>query len=358
MSVREIPLEKLRTSPFNPRITFSGLEEMAETMDQPMGVIEPITIRPLPGVEGEYEIVVGERRVRAAKKAKRKTIPAVIKKLSDDEVMRMQIVENLQREDLTPAEEGKLFQELQTKFGHSGASIARMIGRDPSYVTERIQLLDLPQEIMTRVTMAPGAEAEPTTMTFSKARALIPLEPEKQIILAKKITEKGMTSVQVEGAVRKAEEIETMIAMVKRPALREQLERKYLSRVFEEDVTPTAVKTEIDLALGKPIGPSLEEQWRDVVSQVWALRRPYMENSFVREWRSEDRRFIQATIWMDVGMKIPSLEREDHRESEFKNFQEADKYAEAHGGYCSGIIEMAGGRYWCIFVKKTKTKAA
>ena len=158
MSVREIPLEKLRTSPFNPRITFSGLEEMAETMDQPMGVIEPITIRPLPGVEGEYEIVVGERRVRAAKKAKRKTIPAVIKKLSDDEVMRMQIVENLQREDLTPAEEGKLFQELQTKFGHSGASIARMIGRDPSYVTERIQLLDLPQEIMTRVTMAPGAD--------------------------------------------------------------------------------------------------------------------------------------------------------------------------------------------------------
>lgn len=352
--VQEIPLDKLRPSPFNPRINFGPIEELSETMkNHAIGVIEPITIRPLPGVEGEYEIVVGERRLRAAKKAGLKTIPARIRKLSDDEVMRMQIVENLQRQDLSPAEEGKLFKELQVKFGLTQERVGAMIGKDQAYVGTRISLLDLPDEIMSAVIITHGTEeTEPTTMTFSKARELARLEPEKQQILAKKITTKGMTHEQLISAVRKSEEVETMIAKVKRPELRAELERKYLSRVFEEDVTPKVVETEIKMGLGMPIGPTLEQQWQQITSQVWALRRPYMENSFVRDWRSGDRRYIQTTIWMDLGVKVPTLVREDHPESKFRDFEEADKYAETHGGYCSGIVSLGGQRFWVVYVKK------
>jgi len=351
MSVVELPLEKLQPSPFNPRTDFGNIDELAETMTDAIGVIQAIIARPLPGVEGEYEIVVGERRFRAAQKAGLKTIPVSIRKLSDDDVMRMQLVENLQRQDLSPAEEGKLFKSLRDKFGLSGSAIARRIGRDPTYVSRRIQLLDLPEEIVSKVTIARGVEVTPKTMTYAKAQVLLPLEREKQILLTSRIIEKGMTSTQVRSAIKKADEVETIIAKVRRPSLRKKLEAKYLHRVFDADVKPKEIKVEIQRELGLPVGPTHKEIWDGIKKRVWEIRRPYMDNSFVREWRTGDRRFIQTTIWMDFGARIPALKREDHPESEFVDFEEADKYAQEHGGYSTGIITIRGKKYWCIFVK-------
>jgi len=355
----EVPLEKLRSSPFNPRIDFGNIDEMAATMNHAMEVIEPITVRPLPGVEGEWEIVVGERRFRAAKKAGRKTIPCRIRHLSDDEAMRMQVVENLQRQDLTPAEEGKLFQQLQTKFGMTQERIGDMVGKTHAYVSQRIALLELPKEVLSALKIHRGGEeVAPTTMTFSKAVELTRLEPEDQQTLAKKILTEGMTREEIRSTIRKTEEIKTVISQVKRPELRQELETRFLPRVFEPEVTPKTVETEIKMALGKAIGPTLEEQWQEMTQHVWALRRPYMENSFVREWKTGDRRFIQATIWMDFGVTVPTLVREDHPESDFRDFTAADKYAEQHGGYCSGIVELAGRRVWVVYVKTEKTTKA
>lgn len=354
MSLVELPLEKLQPSPFNPRTDFGNIDELAETMANGVGVIQPIVVRPLPGVKGEYEIVVGERRFRAAKKAGLKTVPVSIRELSDDDVMRMQVVENLQRQDLSPAEEGKLFKDMSEKFGLSGADIGRMIGRAANYVTTRIQLLDLPEEILTKVTMAEGVEVTPKTMTFAKVKEILPLEREKQIILAGMITEKGMTRDQVSTAIKKAEEVETMIAKIRRPELREKLEAKYLHRVFDAEVKPQEIDVEIKRELGLPVGPKPEEIWGGIKSRVWAMRSPFMENSFVREWRQGDRRFVQATIWMDFGEKIPTLAREDHPESEFRDFEEADKFAQAAGGYSSGLITMKDKKYWCIYARPKK----
>lgn len=354
MSLAELSLEILHPSPFNPRIDFGDIDELAETMANGIGVIQPITVRPLPGVEGEYEIVVGERRFRAAEKAGLKTIPVSIRQLSDDEVMRMQVVENLQRRDLSPAEEGRLFKDMQDQFGLSGADIARMIGRVTSYVNTRIQLLELPEEIKKIVVITGGGpEVTPKTMTFAKASALIPLEKEKQAIIAKKITEKGMTREQIRTAIRKADEVETIIAKVRRPDLRKKLQAKYLHRIFDADVKPKDIQVEIKRELGLPIGPKPMEIWDGIKSRIHEMRRPYMESSFVREWKLGDRRFIQATIWMDFGEKIPALVREDHEEHEFKDFEEADKFAQDAGGYCTGLVTIKKKKYWCIYVSGT-----
>jgi len=352
MSVKEIPLDKLKPSPFNPRTDLGDIDELAATMKQIGGVIEPITVRPAPGLEGEYEVVVGERRVKAAKKAGLKTVPARVKKMSDEEAMGLQIVENLQRKELTPVEEGKLFRELQDRFKMPKERIGAIIGKKEQYVSERIALLGLPEEIATRVVTAPGGEAQPTTMTFTKALELTRLEPEKRTVLARKITEEGMTTEQLRSTVRKAKEVETMIAQVRRKELREKLEQKYLPRVFEASVMPKEVDTEIKTALGMPTGPRPEEQWSQIEKHVGALQRSYMDNSTLRTWESGDRRFIQLTVWMDVGAKIPTLVREDHPESKFIDFAEADNYAKERGGYCSGIVEIAGKRYWATYVKE------
>lgn len=351
MSLVELPLENLQSSSLNPRTDFGDIDELAETMSNGVGVIQPIMVRPLPGVEGEYEIVVGERRFRAAKIAGLKTIPVSIRRLSDDDVMRMQIVENIQRHNLSPLEEGKQFKELQIQFGLTGTDIARMIGRDPAYVTTRIRLLDLPEEIATKITRTRGVEVTPKTMTFAKVRAITPLDKEKQVLLAEKITEKGMTSAQVRTAIRKADEVETMIAKVRRPELRKKLETKYLHRVFDADVKPKDIEIEIKRELGLPIGPKPLDIWSGIKSRVFAMRKPYMENSFVREWIQGDRHFIQATIWMDFGEKLPPLVREDRPESEFRDFEEADKFAELAGGYCTGLVTLKGKKYWCLYVK-------
>jgi len=351
MSLVELPLENLQPSPFNPRTDFGDIDELAETMANGVGVIQPIMVRPLPGVEGEYEIVVGERRFRAAQKAGLKTVPVSIRQLSDDEVMRMQVVENLQRQDLSPAEEGKLFKILRDDFGLSGADIGRMIGRTRDYVNTRIQLLNLPEEIRTAVTMARDVEVTPRTMTYAKVQNLIPLEKEKQMTLTRVITEKGMTSAQVRTAIKKADEVETIIAKVRRVDLRKKLEGKYLHRVFDADVKPKDIEVEIKRELGLPIGPKPLEIWDGIKSRIHEMRRPYMENSFVREWIQGDRHFIQATIWMDFGEKMPVLVREDRPENEFMDFEEADKFAETAGGYCTGLVTLKGKKYWCLYVK-------
>jgi hypothetical protein len=150
----------------------------------------------------------------------------------------------------------------------------------------------------------------------------------------------------------KAKRIKAIIEAVKRPELRAELEAKYLPRVFQKDVTPKAVEEDIKRSLGIPVGKTLEEQWLELTEKLWNLRVPYRENSLIRNWTSDQRRYIQLTVWMDFGPKIAPLVREDHPESRFKDFEEADAYAATRGGYCSGIIELAGKRYWSIYVKK------
>ncbi len=349
MSLIEVPMDSLTPSPMNPRTDFGDIDELANSMANGVGVIQPITVRPLPGVEGQYEIVVGGRRYLAAKKAGIKMMPVSIRNLADDEVMRMQVVENLQRQDLTPVEEGKMFKDTRDQFGYSGAEIARMIGMRPTYVTTRIQMLNLAEEIRTKIVAADASDS-PKTMTFHKAQSLIPLSEEKRTLIARRISERGMTSEQVRTAIRKADEVETIIAKVRRAPLRKKLEEKYLHRVFDADVKPADILVEIDRELGKPTGPSQLDQYNAMQSRVAEMRRPYMHNSFVRVWKQGDRHFVQATVWMDFGDKVTHLERMDYAIEDFIDFESADQFAADRGGYCTGIIALKKKKFWCIYV--------
>ena len=129
------------------------------------GVLQPIVVRP---VDGGYEVVAGERRYRAAQAAGLTTVPAVVRDLSDRETLEIAIIENLQREDLSPLDEAMLFERMTSKHGYSLRKLAQKLGKDKGYIENRLRLAGAPTEIKTSTTAGrkPSIEsiaATPTT---------------------------------------------------------------------------------------------------------------------------------------------------------------------------------------------------
>jgi len=133
---------QMRPSPTNPRKTFTGLDELGASLIE-KGVIVPVLVRPTPTAakaKEPYELVCGERRWRAATKAKLTTIPAVVCDLSDREVLEIQLVENLQRVDVHPLEEADGYEELLEKHGYDVDGIAAKTGKSKAYIYARLKL--------------------------------------------------------------------------------------------------------------------------------------------------------------------------------------------------------------------------
>ncbi len=148
--VVQIPIDQITPSPFQPRKYFEerSLRELAQTIKKKNGVVQPVTVRPLPGKK--YQLVVGERRWRAAKVAGLRSISAIIRKLSDNEAAEESSIENLQREDLTPSEEGQATKNM-IDLGLRLEEVAERIGKSTSYLQARLDLLELPKEVQTLV---------------------------------------------------------------------------------------------------------------------------------------------------------------------------------------------------------------
>lgn len=163
---QEIALAELEASPFQPRKQFdrAALEALAETI-RAHGVLTPVVVR---RTEVGYQIVAGERRIRAARLAGLSAIPAVVREASDGQALEMALVENLQREDLNPVESAEAYQRLIEEFGLNQEAIASRVGRDRSTVANALRLLRLPKKILDDV--AAGALSE------GHARALLGLE--------------------------------------------------------------------------------------------------------------------------------------------------------------------------------------
>jgi len=146
-SIQDIPLEKIRESRTNPRTQFdqAKLAELAENIRQ-HGVLQPILLRPLPeGEAGTYELVAGARRFRASKLAKRESIPATVRELTDAQALELQVIENVQRVDVHPLDEAQGYAaliELQPDT-YTVESIAARVGRSPGYVNGRLRLIQL-----------------------------------------------------------------------------------------------------------------------------------------------------------------------------------------------------------------------
>lgn len=148
----EIELKKIQPNKLNPRLKFSkaGLDDLAASIKQ-YGVLEPILVRP---VNGHFQVVVGERRYRAAQQAGLDQVPVVIHDYSDDEVMEINLVENVQREDLSAVEKAKLCQALRDQWPDrypTWERIARRIGVEPATVRTWVRTLGLPEEVQERI---------------------------------------------------------------------------------------------------------------------------------------------------------------------------------------------------------------
>ena len=141
----EVNISDLRSNPYQPRKSFDQekLQELAESIKE-FGVLEPIIIKK--SIHG-YEIVAGERRCKASTMAGKDTIPAIIKDFSDEEMMQIALLENIQREDLTAIEEAQAYSNLLRTLGISQEELARRIGKSRSYITNMIGLLNLPEEV-------------------------------------------------------------------------------------------------------------------------------------------------------------------------------------------------------------------
>ena len=179
-----VNLSDLRSNPYQPRRVFDEdkLKELAESIKE-FGVLEPIIITK--SIKG-YEIVAGERRVKAARYAGLETIPAIIKEFSDEEMMQIALLENIQREDLSAIEEAQAYDNLVKSLGISQEELAKRIGKSRSHVTNMIGLLKLPEEVKEDILNG--------MISMGHARVLSKLEDTETIIaLNKKIKDTNMS---------------------------------------------------------------------------------------------------------------------------------------------------------------------
>ena len=191
--VTPIPVTELRRSPFQPRQEFDEgkLQELAASIKE-SGVLQPILVRP----SGTgYEIVAGERRFRAAEKAGLKEIPALIRPYSDEDVLVLSLVENVQRADLNPIDKAQAYQRLVKHLGITQADIAQKLGLNGATVSNMLRLLELPSEVKDLV--------RNRALTMGHARALLGLESDgARLVLARRIIKEGLSVRAAEELVR------------------------------------------------------------------------------------------------------------------------------------------------------------
>ena len=196
-ALRDIPLTDIESNPFQPRKSFEKeeLSELRESL-KTSGLLQPITVRPSSKGKG-YELIAGERRLRAATELGWETIPAVVKELNDQEILTLALIENLQRSDLNPIEEAEGYNQLISDFGHTQQTVATLVGKNRSTVTNVLRILQLPPAVR--------AYIEQGKLTAGQARPLLGLEDEARITsFAKLAVEKGWSAREVEHRVREA----------------------------------------------------------------------------------------------------------------------------------------------------------
>jgi len=189
---RLIPIEDIVPNPNQPRKRFSENEiyELAESIKR-YGVLQPILVREK---DGKYEIVAGERRWRAAKIAGLTRIPAIVKDFSDEEVLLISLVENLQREDLNPVERARAIKILKEELNLTDEEIAKYIGKSRSAITNILRILNLPLEVLDM--LAEGKISE------GHARVLLRLKsPSEMIMWAKRVVEENLSVRDLENLI-------------------------------------------------------------------------------------------------------------------------------------------------------------
>ncbi len=191
--IEKIELQKIVANPFQPRKNFDdeAIEELAQSIKE-HGIIQPIVVRK----KGKkFEIVVGERRFRAAKLANLIEIPAIIRELTENQMMELAILENLQREDLTPIEEAEAYQSLIEKLSFTQEELANRLGKSRPYITNHLRLLQLPDQVRDLVNNG--------EMSMGHGRTLLGLKNKRRIPeVAEKVIKHGLNVRQLEALIK------------------------------------------------------------------------------------------------------------------------------------------------------------
>lgn len=193
-SLQKMPVTWLRSGIFQPRNQFNeeALKELSNSIRE-RGILEPLLVRAVPGGPNSYEIIAGERRWRAAQMAGLHDVPVMIRELTDREALEFGIIENVQREDLSPLEEGEGYQRLIEEFNHTQDALAKIIGKSRPHITNMMRLLSLPEGV--KQLMREGK------LTSGHARALIPAK--NPLAIAQEIVRKGLNVRQAETLAKK-----------------------------------------------------------------------------------------------------------------------------------------------------------
>ncbi|OJW66779.1 MAG: chromosome partitioning protein ParB [Sphingomonadales bacterium 63-6] len=222
-----VPVSAIQPHPDQPRRYFDeeALDELAASIAA-RGVIQPVIVRP---VDGGYQLVAGERRWRAAQKAQLHEIPALIRELSDRDVMALALIENIQREDLNPVEEARAYSRLAELEGLTQAEIARLVEKSRSHVANLQRLLSLPEGVI--------AHLEAGRLTMGHARALVGHDDAEAL---------------AEQAVEKKLSVREMERLTRKPG-KQREPRKAAASTGAEDADIAAVQNQLEEFLGLPV---------------------------------------------------------------------------------------------------------
>ena len=192
----ETPIELIHRNPDQPRRDFSeaDIDDLAASIRE-KGVLQPILVRPMPGATGEFQIVAGERRWRAAQRAGLRQMPVVIRELNDLEMLEIAIIENVQRADLNAVEEAMGYRALMDRFGRTQDAVAQTVGKSRSHVANALRLLSLPEAVQLEL------RAGRLSAGHAKALASAP-DP---AALARQVVERGLNVRDTEMLARRAQ---------------------------------------------------------------------------------------------------------------------------------------------------------
>ena len=211
-TVQDIDIQQLRPNPYQPRKTFNeqALEELKQSIVE-HGIVQPLIVRQT--IKG-YEIVVGERRFRAAQLAGMKTVPAVVRELSDEQMMEIALLENLQREDLNPIEEATAYQLLITRCKLTQEELAKRLGKSRPHITNHLRLLSLPSDVQQMI--------EEGVLSMGHGRALLALKNKQKL------------SAVIQRVIRESLNVRQLEALIQQ--LNENVPRETLGKKVEKSV--------------------------------------------------------------------------------------------------------------------------
>ncbi|WP_026908460.1 ParB/RepB/Spo0J family partition protein [Paucisalibacillus globulus] len=234
--VQQLPIKECRPNPYQPRKTFNtdSIEELKESILE-FGIIQPLIVRK--SIKG-YEIVVGERRFRAAKEAGLSTVPAIVKELTDEKMMELALLENLQREDLSPIEEGQAYANLMKELNITQEELSKRLGKSRSHIANMVRLLGLPDQVISYINNG--------ELSMGHGRTLLGLKDKDKIIpLVNKIRNEKLNVRQVEKLI---------IILNEKPVKKKLKPKKDIFLQERESVLREKLGTAVSIQRGKRKG--------------------------------------------------------------------------------------------------------